>query len=206
MSRVLTLVVATSVLGLMIFDRSALADTAPSNAQLLQMLNALQARVATLEEESRRYQQEAEAARFVTAPVQRGPMMLSAVKPSPNSLGTDALAYAVAAPTWSGIYWGVSFGAAGTQSDVKSSEVYTAENPSNSPANRIRGSTYDNQSSGDDDGAALDAFLGVNRQMGRMLAGVQLEGTLAEVGFNSEGTRSQTDFNAFGPRAFPSAP
>ena len=48
-------------------------------------------------------------------------------------------------------------------------------------------------------GALLDTFLGANISAGPFVAGIQLEGSLAELSFNSDGERHLTYFDARGP-------
>ena len=101
---------------------------------------------------------------------------------------------------WSGFYWGTSFGGAATRSSVKSSETYSSYFPTNPFPYMRTGTRSTDESDGDDNGALLDLFVGVNQQVGKhFVAGLQAEGTIGEVGFDSEGSRGLTYFNDAGP-------
>jgi outer membrane immunogenic protein len=59
------------------------------------------------------------------------------------------------------------------------------------------------KSSGHDIGAALDLFAGVNQQIGRhLVGGVQVEGSIADLSFDSDGTRSFVESNDAGPTGY----
>jgi opacity protein-like surface antigen len=130
----------------------------------------------------------------------------------------EMLAYARATPTirtkeplgwhpielsdpWSGGYWGVSFGAAEANAKVEGGETYVASFPTNAPPFVNQGVSNVTTSTGSNNfGALIDLSGGFNTRLTPyIVAGVQVEGSLADVEFNSEGTRAYTYFNDFGP-------
>jgi opacity protein-like surface antigen len=81
-------------------------------------------------------------------------------------------------------------------SKITSNETYVASFPPS-----ISGASIVATSNGSGGvGAVFDAFLGVNTLVGsRFVAGLQVEGTLSDVNFDSSGTRDYTYFTAAGP-------
>jgi outer membrane immunogenic protein len=117
---------------------------------------------------------------------------------APNRASAPESIYIAEVPQWSGVYFGGAFGAAWTHSRVASAERYESYFPTNSPP--VFGQEQNNIGFGRGYGAISDIFLGVNGIFGSaFLLGGQLEGTIAEVSFNSSGTRAYTDFNSNGP-------
>jgi outer membrane immunogenic protein len=131
----------------------------------------------------------------------------------------EMLAYAKATPprsaglwqptptdTWSGFYWGSSFGVAKTRAQVNSNETYIDSNLQ-PPFSSLSGVSNVAQSTGSSTpGALIDFMTGVNAKMGSyLLAGLQLEGSLAEINFDSEGTRGYTYFDQNGFNGFTAA-
>jgi hypothetical protein len=107
---------------------------------------------------------------------------------------------AAPAPQWSGLFWGASFGGGFTQAQVKSHETYTDSIPSNSYPFQTQAVSSVAKSSGHDTGATLDLFTGLNLQIGRhVVGGVQVEGSIADLSFDSDGTRSLVYSNDAGP-------
>jgi outer membrane immunogenic protein len=186
-------------------------------AQVLSVVKALEARVAALEDQNARYKREAEQARAETRAL-RQRNSAEPISPADRQirpvLASQAYALATKAPAvsrpasvpivldpWSGPYWGASFGGALTRSRVASQDTFTANIPLGAPPSNIFGySTVANADGSRNSGATLDAFVGVNFKLAPyVLGGVQLEGTLSELDFNSEGTRAYTYFDANGP-------
>lgn len=185
-------------------------------AQVLSVVKALEARVAALEDQNARYKQEAEQARAETRAL-RQRSSAAPISPADRqirpALASQAYAMAAKAPAvsrpaslpivldpWSGPYWGASFGGALTRSRVASQETFTAASAAIAPPSNILGYSIVANTDGSNSGATLDAFVGVNFKLAPyVLGGVQLEGTLSELDFNSEGTRAYTYFDANGP-------
>ena len=185
--------------------------------QVLSVVKALEARVAALEDQNARYKQEAEQARAETRAL-RQRNSAEPISPADRqirpALASQAYAMAAKAPVvsrpasvpivldpWSGPYWGASFGGALTQSRVASQDTFTATSSAIAPPSSIFGySTVANTDRSRNSGATMDAFVGVNFNLApHVLGGVQLEGILSELDFNSEGTRAYTYFDANGP-------
>lgn len=103
-------------------------------------------------------------------------------------------------PRWSGVYLGGSFGGAFTKSSISSAENFREIVPTNTPPFQVFGqSTLATSSQSGGRGALLDAYVGANTVFnGFFLAGVQFEGTLSDVSFNSTGTRTVAVSNAAG--------
>ncbi|MEW6454014.1 MAG: hypothetical protein AB1490_25470 [Pseudomonadota bacterium] len=134
----------------------------------------------------------------------------------PNHSVSSATAAYAAAPTspirssaraaeqsaeWQGLYWGASFGGVYGKSRTSAQETYTSNNPGNAPPNNVSSFTALSQA-GSSGGAGItaDLFAGINVMLSpRVLAGLQLEGTIAQIDFHPSGTKSYTYFNANGP-------
>jgi outer membrane immunogenic protein len=102
--------------------------------------------------------------------------------------------------TWSGLYWGASFGGGITEGSTVSLETFTYSSPTNPPPFNVQGiSTTAESGPKRGMGASADLFLGANATFGRFVAGIQLEGSLTELTFGSSGTRAYTYFDANGP-------
>jgi hypothetical protein len=171
-------VLCVSVLASALWYSSAFASEEPTNRQLLQLIEALQARVAVLEQQLSRDHHQLAKVEGHSQPIQLAAYHLEpSAEPAPMRLagsGGNSVVPEVTVPTWTGIYWGTSFGGAGTNGEVSSSETYTARFPTNSFPNNVDGSVFKAQSKGDGDGALIDLFLGVNQQVGsRWLVGAQ---------------------------------
>jgi hypothetical protein len=160
---------------------SAMAAKPPSNAQLFEMVKALQLRVAVLEEQNGKYQRElievrkgAEPARLQLASLTR-----SADEPKPMRLANPTADALQPADNWSGMYWGASFGVGETKGSH--SGVWTSSTPP-----LIMEAGEDNNI-----GAVADLFIGFNSRIGsRLVGGVQLEGSMASLNFDAEGATS----------------
>ena len=87
---------------------------------------------------------------------------------------------------WSGVYFGTTFGAAWTRSHLVSNETYVASFPGNTPPFNVNGNSILAVGAGHGMGAELDVLLGANLALGsRFLVGAQVEGTIADLNFNS---------------------
>ena len=182
-------------------SQGAMATSSPSIAELQKAVATLEARVAALEEKLQRSetvagQQEASMPRPLLASLAG-----ESVRPAPMMVAPATQPVALQEQNgWSGLYWGTSFGGAATRSNVKSSETYTDYEPTSMFPYMIDGTRSASESDGDDHGALLDLFVGVNKQVGQhFVAGLQAEGTIGEVGFDSEGSRRLTYFDGAGP-------
>lgn len=173
-------------------------------AQVMAAMKRLEARVAALEGENKEVKKQAAAARAEAQALRQklgvpGPASVPHVAEVPSGPYAMATKVAVLPPpesSWSGLYVGGSFGAGVANSKITSSETYVASFPPN--ISGLSNVATGNGSGGV--GAVFDAFLGVNTLVGsRFVAGLQVEGTLSDVDFNSSGMRNYTYFNAAGP-------
>jgi opacity protein-like surface antigen len=189
----------------------------PDLAQVHLLLKKLEARVATLEDQNIRLKHEADEARAqatalrASRPAVPTPQTSKGSKPTPAleayAMATKAVsvtpraATPIASDSWSGPYWGISIGGASTRSQVTSQETYRARFPTNSaPFDLNQIVSNANATANRNPGATFDLFAGANMRFGQyVLGGVQLEGSLAELDFNSEGTRALNYFNSIGP-------
>jgi len=94
---------------------------------------------------------------------------------------------------------GASFGGGLTEGRVASRETFTASSNNPPPFNLSGRSTVAESGPSRGIGAVADLFVGFSTTFGPFVAGIQLEGTLAELSFGSSGTRSYTFFDANGP-------
>jgi opacity protein-like surface antigen len=102
-------------------------------------------------------------------------------------------------PKWEGLFVGGSFGGTVTRSQLSVQEVYTSSFPTNSPPFNVSGlTTQSNAGASGHIGATLDGFVGANSVFGRLLAGIQLEGTVSNISFDGSGGRLYSYFNAAG--------
>jgi opacity protein-like surface antigen len=199
----LSLVVTTICLAFSL-STSVLAAKPPSNEQLFEMVKALQSRVTVLEKQNTKYQRElmevhkgAEPARL-----QLASLTPSADEPRPMRLANPSGPALQPADNWSGLYWGTSFGVGRTSGKTngtrQSNVVTTGANPSTSS-----GTETLITDTGTETGAVMDLFLGVNRQLGsRLVAGIQLEGSLSTLDFISTGPNTYT-FSGDNSGSFP---
>jgi outer membrane immunogenic protein len=161
------------------FSTSVLAAT-PSNAQLYEMVKALQSRVTVLEKQNTKYQRElmevhkgAEPARL-----QLASLTPSADEPKPMRLANPTGDALQPQDNWSGMYFGASFGAGVTEGS-HSMDVQAGN--TNIPISGMAGTDTNS-------GAVTDLFIGLNSQIRpRLVGGVQLEGSLAALNFDSDG-------------------
>lgn len=158
----------------------AQAAEPPSNAELFEMVKALQGRVAALERENETLRRGMVGSEMRQNEV---PNRMTTVSFTPNSVEQSSPQAMLVGPpdqevrhqsttTWSGWYWGASFGLGKTRAD--------------SSADRTGGLGV----AGPDDngGALIDMSFGRNWQFRRRLvAGLQLEGSLAALDFDSRG-------------------
>ncbi len=202
-------------LGMTQIFASALAaapNEPPSNAELFVLIQSLQSRVAALETEAARYKKEAEAAKVALnrvagrSELQGGwsqPLLLASPEtdhPVSQYRPVSASAEATIAPQWSGLYLGGSFGGGWTESQINSKETYASNFPTNSYPFQTETISSIAKSSGHGTGAAMDLFAGFDQQFGRrLLGGLQVEGSIADLGFDSDGKRSLVYSNDAGP-------
>ena len=191
-----------SVAALVAMSSNGSAQPSQENAELLQMIKALQARVAELEAQRGKPKQKADRDRIV-APPSRPPQLPVAIQggfePSDASITTVGTAPPPNAYSWSGAYWGASFGGGLTEGRVASRETFTASSNNPPPSNLLGVSSVAESGPSRGIGAVADLFVGISTTFGPFVAGIQLEGTLAELSFGSSGTRSYTYFDANGP-------
>ena len=192
-------------IGLTLFVASgtALAD-APNNAELFALIQKLQSRVTTLEAQAETYRKEAEAAQAglqkmaaLSEGSDSGVQPLRLAAPQNHSISKSNLGVPATdefpVPQWSGIFWGASFGGGLTQSKVDSRETRIDHQPTQTYTESSLA-----KSSGHDGGVALDVFAGLNKQIGsHFVGGIQVEGSLADLSFDSGGTESEVDSTGF---------
>jgi opacity protein-like surface antigen len=166
-------------------------------------MKRLEARVAALEGENKEAKREAVTARADAQALRRklgmtqsvGTSPVAALPSGPHAMATKAAPLPPPEPSWTGLYVGASFGGALARTKIASQETYIP-----SLANGGGTSTTATSSGSDGFGAVFDAFLGINTLVApRLLAGVQVEGTVSDVNFSSSGTRNATTFDANGP-------
>jgi outer membrane immunogenic protein len=180
----------------------SLAKGSPSNEQMWDAITALQARVATLEEELRKSKNIQNEERV--AP----PMLLSSLPAAANPLTIGTPARGIQEPplyaNWSGFYWGTAFGV-GSASSHSRYRTFRQFNSQNSEVSTVLESdgtttlqTFTDFSESSDalsgitgtdqhQGALGDLYLGVNGHLTpRILLGAQVEGSLVEMSFDSK--------------------
>lgn len=195
--------------------QTSVAASMPSNEDLRAAIIALEARVAALEaqlEQKASTQQEASKPR---------PTFVALAEPMPNytpmRLGNQTPPPQAPHNGWSGLYWGTSFGYGSALSSsryrtktnreeqFKSDEVSTDVEDDGSTETEF---SFDNDvfgynsvaigsSNGPErkDGALIDLYLGANALlMPRVVAGFQVEGSLAEMTFGSRIRKENVNF------------
>jgi outer membrane immunogenic protein len=180
---------------------AAIVDRASATSldTVLARLNTLEKENQTLRDRVRRLET---SGRIVAgaAPASIKPSVLATTNARLATNAASSLLPAERQPGWAGIYWGASFGGALTRAQTSSVETYISAFPSNGFPFSTQGIMTTAQGSGSNGlGATLDLFAGFNTQLDRVVAGVQLEGSLADINFKSPGTRSYVYFNGAGP-------
>jgi outer membrane immunogenic protein len=177
--------VATTICLAFSFSTSALAAKTPSNEQLFEMVKALQSRVAVLEKQNAGYQRELISVQRDAEQPQLASLTRSADEPKPMRLANPTVGALQPEDNWSGMYFGASFGAGQTVA----SYVHDSLN-GNFPQSATAGEDTNT-------GAVMDLFLGLNAQVRpRLVAGLQLEGSLAALDFDSDGLWNTSDITA----------
>jgi opacity protein-like surface antigen len=183
-----------------LWSTSAAATELPSVTDLLKAVASLEARVAALEGQlqsanARTRQAETATPRPILA-------SLNAVAPTyaPMQLGQSGKSLVEPPPeyVWSGLYWGTSFGYGSTSSKTRyrirdrstststSSSSEFGEDSFSDTSRGVSQQTTTGESEGENDGALADLYLGVSTRLTpRILAGVQVEGALTQMNFNS---------------------
>ena len=177
----------------------ALAQASKDDAELVSMVRALQARVTQLEAQLGKEKPRSENRnKPSSAPVSR---LEPEFRPA-SAIARDELESAppLKQPNrWGGFYWGTSFGGAMTEGRVTSRDRYISAAPANSPPFNINGVSSLGQSGRDSGiGAVIDLYSGVNVAVGSFIGGVQIEGSIGDLSFNSKGARNYTYFDANG--------
>jgi len=195
-----------------LFLNSAVAGSPPSYEQMYEMIKGLQARVTTLEKQNEVYRAQLASVRTSTNtksqprpavyyPGLMGDPILLAGAPEPSNGATNGTRDHAPAtriepdPGWTGLYLGSSFGYGRSNAQSSFRQDYTESGyyRSNYPGSPYFVTTYDysdttSGQSGWDSGdvAAVDLFVGFNKQFAsNLVAGVQLEGSLAHGDFNT---------------------
>jgi opacity protein-like surface antigen len=174
--------------------------------QIHALVKRLEARVVALEEQTDHFRRDAEQAKSeLRALRQKRPAepLANGGSAKPTAV-SDAYAMPTKAPVvryaasnappldpWSGPYWGASFGGALTRSRVTSQENSATSAP-------LIPALFENFVASEGSGvrsigATIDLFAGLNMRVGAyLLAGLQIEGTLADTDFSVDGTRATT--------------
>src|SRR5439155_3639449 len=165
----------------------AQAQTPPD---VMAVIKALEARVATLEAENRKFK--AEAARKNSEPKPHIPARTAETTPAPEAyalVSKAPVAPRPEVPSWQGLYAGGAFGVGwmGARSRSQffdtSSDLFNDTDPT-FPVTELFQSTSTTvaQGRGRSLGAFADLFLGYNFRLGsNVVGGVQVEGTLAHL-------------------------
>jgi len=166
----------------------------PSNAELFEIVQALQARVAVLEKQneallrrSTKPGEQQQRARLHLANISHGPEPKELTTQSPMLLGRpEESGEPPREPvdSWTGWYWGASFGAGITTTDAFERTASLSTSTTSAPVSGLQLTTADRETS---HAATVDLYLGLNgRIASRWIGGVQVEGSISDNQFRTK--------------------
>ena len=197
----------------------AAAANAPTMAEMVKVIAALEARVTALEGQLQTRPTNAGLqAQATTNTPQPMLVALADPAPAPMSLGhaTQDPRPEYAEDGWSGLYWGAAFGYGATSSSSRyrnvdsyryqdsSESTSTLDGTSLSSMNAYQYATESDtvrtgasNGAGRMDGALADLYLGVNAHLTpRVIVGAQVEGTMSELTFSSTINKNKSSFTS----------
>jgi opacity protein-like surface antigen len=176
---------------------------AESDTELLRVVKSLESRISALEAENKKIKRETvqlsqatnQPSLRETKPSVRDPSLKDPSQ-SYASLETKAVKR-LDQPNWSSVYVGASFGAGVTRSHIHSDETFNLI--SLAPPS-VQGQVRSNDGGHPTGyGATADLYLGYNAQIAsNVVAGVQIEGSMADLNFSGNGSLFARTFDGSG--------